>query len=137
MSNGSNSYPDVANLVDSAARAVTTDEKREILRQAGRTFGKLLNLELELQVRGETDQLDKVRQASESLVDVTDRLRADIAREWTSQVEAVCDQLSQTNTTIQNNIREIRNLAEIPSRVANVLQAVNQITSTLSGLIAA
>lgn len=136
MSDGTDTpTSDAEALADQAGQSVSTDEKREILRQASRTFGKLLNLELELQVREETDHLAKVRQASKMLMQVTDRLRAAIAREWTTQVSGLCDRLSQTNTDIQTKIREIRNMAEVPTRIAGILESVSQITGTLDKLV--
>lgn len=117
------------------SQPLTTEEKREALRQANRAFGKLVDLELELQVRGETDRLEQVKQAAEKLKKQIDRLRKAVAQDWTARAGAVTDQLGDANAKIQRSIREIRNQAAIPSRVDGVLQSVNQITGTLSGLV--
>lgn len=112
------------------------DHKRELLAQANRMRGKLIDLELVLSVNGKQDELTRVRQQEVELTSEIRKLRIQIAADWLAKADDLLPQLSDANSQIQRAIREIENKAAVASRIAKVLGLVDQTVDLLGGLLA-
>jgi chromosome segregation ATPase len=123
------------------------DEKRQLLQEALRTQGKLIDseLQLELQAQGAgidpaqkqaiEDQLAQVREQIDRLSATINALRARIAEQWTGEAEDLIPKLKEANGRIQDRIREIDQTAATAQKVGQILELAVSVVGLVESVL--
>ena len=123
------------------------DEKRQLLQEALRTQGKLIDseLQLELQAQGAgidpaqkqaiEDQLAQVREQIDRLSATINTLRARIAEQWSGEAEDLIPKLKEANGRIQDRIREIDQAAATAQKVSQILELAVSVVGLVESVL--
>ncbi len=111
-------------------------DRRELMRQANRMRGKLIDLELVLSVNNLQDELAKVREQEKKLSAEIRQLRIQIASDWRADASELLPQIAEANSQIQRAIRDLSNKAETASRIAKVIGLVGKTVGLVGGILA-
>ncbi len=99
-------------------------------------LGKVTNVEIRMRLAGENEQADELASKSRQLRQAIDRLRGQVADEWTVDAVELHDALRRANSRVQDRIRQIKKQIDIADSAIKVIGQIDEALAFLKGVVA-
>ena len=109
----------------------TTEAKLNVLDAMNTSLGKITNVQVRLQLSGQTDLANQLDTHREALLAQIEDLQGKVADQWTVDAATLTEKLKEANNDVQDRIRNIKNNVNVAN---NAIQIIGQIDQTLSFL---
>ena len=113
-----------------------TEAKIKVINQMITSLGKLTNVQIRLQLAGDTAGAAQVDEKRKALADVIENLRVQVAEQWTMDAAQLQEGLRKVNAEVQASIRAIQQNIGVAKNVTKVIGTADRALAALKNLVA-
>ena len=99
------------------------------------SLGKLTNVEARLRFAGDDAAADEIAARHDELRDEIDRLRGQVADQWTLNAAQLEEGIRKANEKVQASIRKIQKKINVAENVVKVIGLVDDAITAVKGLV--
>lgn len=111
--------------------ADTMEDKLAVLDAMNTSLGKITNVQIRLTLAGQTDLANQLDAHRKALLAQIEDLQGKVADQWTVDAATLTEKLRESNSDLQDRIRNIKNNVNVAN---NAIQIIGQIDQALSFL---